>query len=186
MFKCWVVAVPAVSLKLPHLLALIGHLKPLQVARSPGSIAFSVWLWPVDNAMGSRELTSVVAPASPVVSNVKEEKDVNEKRPPLVALICLVLVNIVAWRWQPMAKKTMGKTMGCWDVDIHELSCHVTKVEGIDSQLIPGCLFALQLWLMDGGWQGSFFAALNLPIFLCPWTTLVGEKYRGICRYLPP
>ena len=47
--------------------------------------------------MGSRELTSVVAPATPVVSNVKEEKEVNEKRPPWVALICLVLVNIVAW-----------------------------------------------------------------------------------------
>ena len=35
---------------------------------------------------------------------------------------------------------------GCCFVDmIHEL-CWPSQVEGIDSQLIPGCLFALQLW----------------------------------------
>ena len=92
---------------------------------------------------GSRELTSVVAPPSPAVSNVKE-KDV--KRPPLVALICLMLVNIVAWCCNHGKKRRHRMDDGCCFVDmIHEL-CWPSQVEGIDSQLIPGCLFALQLW----------------------------------------
>ena len=76
--------------------------EPVQVA-SRASVAFSV-VGPMTTVASQKELTSVVSPTSDVAPQKAAEKDpVQEKRPPLVALVCLIFVNIAA----RLARKTL-------------------------------------------------------------------------------
>lgn len=93
-----------------------------------------------------KELTSVVSPTSDVAPRQDAEKNpAQEKRPPFVALVCLIFVNIV---------------------------------EGIDSQLIPGCLFALQrdLGLTLGGVAVLTSTQMVLTNVAAPFWGIIADR----------